>query len=443
MARSATICIVRSGPRRNISSSIGSRAFDESGMALSHPRPLEVDNHADTHCFGANFRPVMWNNIQCSVSPFLDELGSTENIDICTAATAWTHPSGEKFLLVFGQGLWFGDRMQKSLLNPNQCRAFGVSLCDDPTDPHRDLGIYDEVSDTFIPMVMNGSFCSLLTRCPTKEEMDQCRKVYLSSEEMWDPNGNPFGLPPDSDVVNNAYYNVSLTSHCANERHICAKVGANPLPTNQVPAGISEFDTAMLSISPALCNETFVQRSIASIQVPFKPTLPPRSKTRLSPTDSAITKDTHHPLTAVSLAKKFGIDLNTAKQTLLVTTQLGVRSAIHPLSRRYRTDFWSNCHRRLNTTVYTDTFFLKTKSVRQNTCAQLYTTGENYFYVHPMRDHKKSSLADSLQHFVEDVGVPATMFCDGANEMLGPNMEFHRLFHKYCIVQRHTEPYSP
>ncbi len=443
MTRSATVCVVKSGPRRNISSSVGGRAFHENKMALAHPCPTEVDNHADTHCFGANFRPIMWNNIQCSVSPFLDELGSTENIDICTAATAWTHPSGETILLVFGQGLWFGHRMTKSLLNPNQCRAFGVSLCDDPTDPHRDLGIYDEVSDTFIPMVMNGSFCSLLTRCPTEDEMDRCRKVYLSSEEMWDPNGNPFGLPPDSDVSNNAYYHISSASRRVSERHICAKMGSNPLPTNQVPSGIGEFDTAMLSISPSLCHETFVQRAINSATVSLPPALPPRSTTRISPTDSAITNDRHHPLTPASLAKKFGIGLNTAKQTIKVTTQLGVRSAVHPLSRRYRTDFWSNRHRRLNTTVFTDTFFSKTKSVRQNTCAQLYTTGENFYYVHPMRDHKKANLANSLQHFVEDVGVPHTMFSDGANEMIGPNTEFNRLCHHYRIAQRHTEPYSP
>ena len=55
---------------------------------------------------------MMWNNIQCSMSPFLDELGSTENVEICTGATAWTHSSGETIILIFGQGLWFGPRME-------------------------------------------------------------------------------------------------------------------------------------------------------------------------------------------------------------------------------------------------------------------------------------------------------------------------------------------
>ena len=214
----ASISVVRSGPRREIGSSIGSRAVDDSNLSTTIPRPVEIDNHADTHCFGSNFRPLMWNNVQCSVSPFLDELGSTENIDICTGATAWTHPSGEVFILVFGQGLWFGNRMEKSLINPNQCRAYGVSLCDDPTDPHRDLGFYSEPDDLFIPMSMNGSFCSLLTRCPTRDELERCRHITLSSEEMWDPHSNPFGLPTHDEFSRLPRVSgVSTVDH----RHIC------------------------------------------------------------------------------------------------------------------------------------------------------------------------------------------------------------------------------
>jgi transposase len=37
-------------------------------------------------------------------------------------------------------------------------------------------------------------------------------------------------------------------------------------------------------------------------------------------------------------SSKFGVGLETAQQTLKVTTQKGIRHAVHPLSRRYRTD---------------------------------------------------------------------------------------------------------
>jgi len=48
--------------------------------------------------------------------------------------------------------------MCHSLINPNQCRSFGISICDDPTDKHRKLGM--ELPDNhFIPFRMRGTTC--------------------------------------------------------------------------------------------------------------------------------------------------------------------------------------------------------------------------------------------------------------------------------------------
>lgn len=82
------------------------------------PLPCEIDSHADTDCFGPNFKPVQWMDIQCTVNGFMVGLGSATAIDICTGAMAWDSPEdGETIILIFGQGLWFGDRMKKSLIN--------------------------------------------------------------------------------------------------------------------------------------------------------------------------------------------------------------------------------------------------------------------------------------------------------------------------------------
>ena len=37
------------------------------------PADTDVDNHADTHVFGKNFRPIYFTSEVCSVAPFLDE----------------------------------------------------------------------------------------------------------------------------------------------------------------------------------------------------------------------------------------------------------------------------------------------------------------------------------------------------------------------------------
>ena len=74
----------------------------------------EMDNHSDTHYFGANFRPISFTSEECTVSPFLPEYVKQMNVPICTCVTSLTLDSGEVVILEFGQGLWFGNIMEKS-----------------------------------------------------------------------------------------------------------------------------------------------------------------------------------------------------------------------------------------------------------------------------------------------------------------------------------------
>ena len=120
-----------------------------------------IDNHADTHCFIKNFRPLSLSNLMCSVSPFLSEYTATDNVEICTAATAWTIHSGQVYILVFVQGLFFVDRMDRSLINPNQCRSYDILLCDDATDPHRPLGF--QTNTLNIPLFVEGTIATIST----------------------------------------------------------------------------------------------------------------------------------------------------------------------------------------------------------------------------------------------------------------------------------------
>jgi len=69
--------------------------------------PCEIDNHADTTCFGKNFRVTAFTFEICRVSPYLSEYDSINDIPICTAATAVELDSDETIIL---EGLWFGDR---------------------------------------------------------------------------------------------------------------------------------------------------------------------------------------------------------------------------------------------------------------------------------------------------------------------------------------------
>ena len=53
------------------------------------------------------------------MSAFLPEYSEQVNITICTSVTMLTLDSGELVTLGFGKGLWFGNIVDKSLINPN------------------------------------------------------------------------------------------------------------------------------------------------------------------------------------------------------------------------------------------------------------------------------------------------------------------------------------
>ena len=100
--------------------------------------------------------------------------------------------SGEVVILEFGKVLWFLNRMENIPINPNQCRNFGIQICDDPTNLHRKLRI-EASEDLFIPMKMEGSTCGIITYPPTYYNVHVCQRIILSDVFDWDPSKNLFG----------------------------------------------------------------------------------------------------------------------------------------------------------------------------------------------------------------------------------------------------------
>jgi hypothetical protein len=145
--------------------------------------PVELDNHADTHVLGRNCLVLFSSGRTCSVSPFSDKYKAMKDVPIVTAATAYDdEESGRTIILILHEAIWLGDQMEHTLLNPNQCRSYGLLVCDDPTDPHRELGFVDPVTNISVPFKMKGSVAMFLTCTPTIDEIDSCDKVIMCSE---------------------------------------------------------------------------------------------------------------------------------------------------------------------------------------------------------------------------------------------------------------------
>ena len=96
--------------------------------------------------------------------------------------------------------------------------------------------------------------------------------------------------------------------------------------------------------------------------------------------------------------------------------------------------------KRLNDTFYSDTMFSGLRSIRGNTCAQIFTNGK---FVHLEPIHRKAEAGEALHSMIDEVGIPDKMVFDGAKEQTGPKSEFMRALRKYRVSYWQTEPYSP
>ncbi len=119
----------------------------------------ELDTQADTCCAGTNCRLIFFTGQQCEVQGFYDDFRPVPDVPIATVATTWSDPlTGKGYILIMHKVLYFGNKMDHSLINSNQLRHYGVVVHDNPyeTDPTRTMGI--EIDDNnLITFSLQGS----------------------------------------------------------------------------------------------------------------------------------------------------------------------------------------------------------------------------------------------------------------------------------------------
>ena len=111
--------------------------------------------------------------------------------------------------------------------------------------------------------------------------------------------------------------------------------------------GIHEFDIAMANVSIEMSQDLMVDRLIIKVRV---------KRTRSGFT--TYTYKRHRRISANLLAIKWRVVLDKAKRTLQSTTQDNVRSALKPLTRRYRKYLLSQRLCRLNC-IFIQTHYLQ------------------------------------------------------------------------------------
>jgi hypothetical protein len=155
------------------------------------PSTSEMDTHADTCVLGPNFIILHYTGRECDVSPYTDVYDSVKSVPIVSGATAWTaQVDGLDYILVIYEGLWMPSTVKASLINPNQLRAHGTEVQDNPFGGT--MFVKDTDETVMIPMCADGTNICINTRTPTQEELDTCPHIHLTSDREWDPNNIKF-----------------------------------------------------------------------------------------------------------------------------------------------------------------------------------------------------------------------------------------------------------
>ena len=252
--------------------------------------------------------------------------------------TAYDHPEmGEVFILGMNQHLYLGDKIQNTLLCPNQCRYNNTVVDDIPLhlSSSSSNSIYFPEEDVGLPLRLNGCISYLHMRYPTDDEINNCTWLHLTSTADWDP------------------YAKSMKENEFREER------------NRM---------TVLSIHTSRSNTISMDEQ--------------RNLQRVVDVYSTHSTKRSSSLRPETLSKCWGISLQVAKATLNATTQLGLRSNLYPLSRRFKTRQPQLRHNHLYGRfgqIYSDTMFSNVASQHNNTMGQIFVNSAGFTYFIPMQ----------------------------------------------------------
>ena len=302
---------------------------------------------------GSNCVILEYTGKECDVSPYRDDYDSIQNVPIVHAATAWqSKETGQTYILILNESIWMGDTMSHTLINPNQLRHFGTKVQDNPMSD-QPLSIITEDNGFCMDLAMAGTICYVDTFAPSEKELHTCPHIVLSSSHPWDPHNVKFPK-----------CRRTLDEEVGGLRYISTVISA---PNEKC----FDEDNSIFDLNN-------INRKIASMNVTQSLPAPRKlERTKLDPGTSDVplintfeSSARHTDVSPQEVSERWGISIATATNTLKNTTQKFLRSAVLPLSRRYRTDRVFT-RKTLSGDWSTDTMDGRVKSLAGNICPSL------------------------------------------------------------------------
>lgn len=409
-----TICKYRTSVRR-ISSVSWSESKLPARSSEAHHGRMTLDTLADTIVLGKNGVVLSFTGRECDVAPFTEAYDPIQSIPIVTGAVAWTSPfTGATFVLVLNEALWMPDKMDDTIVNPNQLRHYGVVVQDNPYSGSP-LYIMKEDKSFCMDLKADGTNIFADTRQPTQEELETCPRIVLTSPHPWDPHSVRFPEPQRSMEEEIGMRRVSAVQ-VDEQDHEGVFVDAQEL--------YNPGDVYKRLISTVKITSVPVRR-VSAVQQDV-----PAAKTFHS-------KERHSDVSPENLSERWGISLHAAKETLKRTTQRILRSAVLPLARRYRADRMFK-KKRLDGEWSSDTLVARVTSKDGNKYAQVFANTGYFAAIYPM--DSKGKAGDALKTFCAEFGVPEKLTFDGSKEQTARGTEFMKQVRRNDINYHVIEP---
>ena len=394
---------------------------------VTHMR-TELDSHADTCVVGANALILREHERRVSVTGY--DHSRPKTYKIVDAVVGHEDPeTGEEYMLVINQAIYIPG-LKHNLLCPMQLRMNDVSVNETPkfclSDPtetdHAILVNRSQEDRMIIPLSLEGVTSYFPTFKPSKEQYEAAEEgidlLYLTDGDLeWDPHDGRFAEQEAAMLDDNGQ--IQPKARTASRQIMRAHVQqermfddfANALADARV---ISTIRSSTNDRGREIADDAFSISAVSSM-----------AKPRIS---------------AETLAKRWGIGLKAAKNTIKNTTQRMVRTVLHPsLSRRFRTNDRQLRYRRLPLNLFTDTLLTKVKSRRGNLYCQVFGATNGWKRAFPMA--KKSDAHEALSLLFHRDGAPPEMVMDGAREQI--HGEFRRKCREASVYVKQIEPHSP
>ena len=418
---------------------IGSRrvsSFTSSiGDIVTHMR-TELDSHADTCVVGDNALIIHDHERDVAVTGY--DHGRSKTFKIVDAVVGYEDPiTGQEYYFVFNQAIHIPG-LKHNLLCPMQLRMNDVSvneipkfLVENPTEQDHAIMIdlYENDGRLTVPLSIEGVTSYFPSFKPTTAQYESAMEghdlLHLTYRDPeWDPHDIDFSRREEAMLGHDGLVrapverkrNLFAVHHIQEEAMLHAFT--DQLADNRVISAIrSELPNVDRGQDNSPRNNRLISIAVAAMSSMAKPKMDP-----------------------AVLAKRWGIGLQAAKNTLKKTTQRAIRTVLHPsLSRRFRTNDRQLRYRRLPLDMFTDTLKTKVPSRRGNKYCQVFGCSNGWKRCFPMK--AKSEAHHALSLLFQRDGVPPKMIMDGAKEEI--EGEFKRKCREAQVHCKQIEPHSP